>query len=81
MMELSQLKRKVSMNENLYTTLAQQSAQMSLNEQLQASQGRIIDSADRPSAPVIPNKPKIILIGFALGLMLPVGFLFIVKYL
>ena len=77
MMELAQLKRKVSMNENLYTTLAQQSAQMSLNEQLQASQGRIIDSADRPSAPVIPNKPKIILIGFALGLMFPVGFLFI----
>lgn len=77
MMALARLKRKVQMNESLYTTLSQQSTQMTLNEQLQSSQGRIIDSATRPTDPVIPNKPLIILIGFALGLMLPVGYLFI----
>ncbi len=76
MMELARLKRKVQLNQDLYTTLSQQAAQMALDEQLQSSQGRIIDSATRPVDPIIPNKPVIILIGFAIGLILPVGYLF-----
>ena len=77
MMELARLKRKVQMNQDLYTTLSQQSAQMTLNEQLQSSQGHIIDSASRPISPIIPNKPLIIVIGLFMGLMFPVGFLFV----
>ena len=77
MIQLARLKRKVSMNEQLYTTIAQQASEMALWEQTQSGLGQVVDYGNLPSKPVKPQKELIVFISFILGFLLPIGFLLI----
>lgn len=76
MIELAGLKRDVTINEELFLTVSKQFAEMSLWEQTQFGMGRIVDNGLVPEQPVDPNKKLYVLVGFLLGGILGVGFIF-----
>lgn len=76
MLELARLRRDVQINEQLYSTISNQFAETQLWEQTQYGSGRTIDYGAVPVNPVSPNKTLHILIGFLLGGVLSVGFVF-----
>jgi capsular exopolysaccharide synthesis family protein len=77
MIELARLKRDVKINEELYLTVSQQYAEMSLWKQTQFGLGRPLDDGYIPEAPVKPNKKLYLLVGFILGGILGVGYIFV----
>lgn len=77
MLELARLKRDLQVNEQLYLTIAKQSAEMALWEQTQSGLARIVDTGYLPTIPVKPKKKLIVLIGLLLGGALSVGVVFI----
>ncbi|HKJ46730.1 MAG TPA: polysaccharide biosynthesis tyrosine autokinase [Balneolales bacterium] len=77
MIQLARLKRKVSMNEQLYTTIAQQASEIALWEQTQSGLGQVVDYGNLPIKPVKPQKELIVFISFILGFLIPIGFLLI----
>lgn len=77
MIELARLKRDVTINEELFLTVSKQYAEMSLWEQTQFGLGRPVDDGYIPEQPVKPNKKLYVLVGFILGGILSVGFIFI----
>jgi len=77
MITLARLKRDLLVNEQLYLTLAKQSAEMALWEQTQSGLARIVDTAFLPEWPVKPKKKLVVLIGLILGLALSTGFVFV----
>lgn len=76
MIELARLKRDVTINEELFLTVSKQFAEMSLWEQTRFGLGRPVDDAFVPQKPVKPNKKLYILIGFIMGGIISVGFIF-----
>ncbi len=74
---LARLKRDVRINEELYLLVSNQYAEMSLWERTQFGMGRPLDYAIVPKSPIKPNKKLWVLIGFLLGGILGVGFIFI----
>ncbi len=76
MIQLARKKRDVQINEQLYLSLAQQSTEMGLYEKTQRGYGQVIDYAEIPGGPVKPQKELILLLGFILGFIFPVGFVF-----
>lgn len=77
MIELARLKRDVTINEELYLTVSKQYAEMSLWEQTQFGLGRPVDQGYVPEEPVKPNKKLYVLVGFILGGILSVGYIFV----
>ena len=77
MITLARLKREVEINEKLYLTVSQQYAEMSLWKQTQFGLGRAVDQGYIPENPVKPNKKLYLLVGFILGGILSVGFIFV----
>ncbi|NGP75934.1 polysaccharide biosynthesis tyrosine autokinase [Balneolaceae bacterium YR4-1] len=77
MIELARLKRDVTINEELYLTVSKQFAEMSLWEQTQFGLGRPVDDGFIPEDPVQPNKKLYVLVGFILGGILSVGYIFV----
>jgi len=77
MIELARLQRDRQVNEQLYSTISQQFTQTSLWEQTQFGAGRPLDYAQTPGAPSGPNRNRYIMIGFLLGGILSVGFVFV----
>ncbi|MDX1639309.1 MAG: polysaccharide biosynthesis tyrosine autokinase [Balneolaceae bacterium] len=77
MIELARLKRDVTINEELYLTVSKQYAEMSLWEQTQFGLGKPVDSGYVPEEPVKPNKKLYVLVGFILGGILSVGYIFV----
>lgn len=75
--ELARLKRDVKINEELYLLVSNQYAEMSLWERTQFGMGRPLDYAIVPHNPIKPQKKLWVLIGFLLGGILGVGFIFI----
>ena len=76
MIELARLKRDVTINEELFLTVSKQFAEMSLWEQTQFGLGRPVDEGYIPEDPVKPNKKLYVLVGFLIGGVLSVGFIF-----
>lgn len=76
MIELARHKRDVKINEELYLTVSQQFAEMSLWKQTQFGLGRPVDGGFIPGKPVKPNKILYVLVGFILGGILSVGYIF-----
>ena len=76
MIELARLKRDVTINEELYLTVSQQYAEMSLWKQTQFGLGRQVDSGYIPESPVKPDKLLYLLIGFLVGGVLSVSYIF-----
>jgi len=76
MMGLARLQRNVKINEQLYVTVSQQYAEMSLWQQTQFGKGQLVDEGYIPEVPVEPNTPLYLLVGFLLGSILGVGYVF-----
>lgn len=74
---LARLKRDVKINEELYLLVSNQFAEMSLWERTQFGMGRPLDYSVVPKNPIKPQKKLWVLIGFLLGGILGVGFIFI----
>lgn len=77
MIRLARLKRDVKINEELYLTVSQQFAEMSLWKETQFGLGRPVDTSFIPEDPVKPNKKLYLLVGFILGGILSVGYIFV----
>jgi len=77
MIRLARLKRDVKINEELYLKVSQQFAETSLWKQTQFGLGRRIDSGYVPEIPVKPNTKLYLLVGFILGGILSVGYIFV----
>src|SRR5699024_5585386 len=76
MIGLARRKRDVKINEELYLTVSKQYAEMSLWKQTQFGLGRQVDSGYIPQKPVEPNKKLYLLVGFVLGTIRSVGYVF-----
>jgi len=76
MLELARLRRDVQINEELYTTISNQYAETQLWEQTQYGSGRPIDFGQFPTSPSAPNKKLYLLIGFMIGGIMSIGFVF-----
>lgn len=75
--ELARLKREVKVNEEVYLIVYNQYSEMSLWERTQFGMGRPLDYAVTPEQPIKPQKKLWVVIGFLLGGILGVGFIFI----
>jgi capsular exopolysaccharide synthesis family protein len=75
--DFAQLKRDVKINEELFVTVSQQYAETALWEQTQFGLGRIVDSGFIPKEPIKPNKTLYVLVGFILGGILSVSYIFV----
>jgi len=78
MVQLAQLRREVEMNEQLYLDVSRHYADMSTWKETQYGNGRIVDLATIPGAPISPNKVIILVMGIMLAGMI-VGFIIFVK--
>ncbi|MEX0610406.1 MAG: polysaccharide biosynthesis tyrosine autokinase [Balneolaceae bacterium] len=74
---LARLKRDVSINEQLYLLVSNQFAEMSLWEKTQFGMGRPLDYAIVPLTPIKPQKRLWVVIGFLLGGIFGVAYIFI----
>jgi capsular exopolysaccharide synthesis family protein len=76
MIELARLERDMRVNDQLYATISQNYTQTTLWEQTQFGAGRPLDYGLTPGGPSGPNRTRYIMIGFLLGGILSVGFVF-----
>jgi capsular exopolysaccharide synthesis family protein len=76
MMGLARLQRNVKINEQLYITVSQQYAEMSLWQQTQFGKGQLVDEGYIPEVPVEPKTPLYLLVGLVLGGILGIGYVF-----
>ena len=74
---LARLKRVVRINEELYLLVSNQYAEMSLWERTQFGMGRPLDYAIVPNTPIKPNRKLWVLIGFMMGGVAGIGFIFV----
>lgn len=77
MVDMARLQREMKVNEQLYLTVAQQSAELGVWEQTQMGFGQVVDYSIEPLLPIRPRKTLLILIGFMLGGMAGVGYAFL----
>ena len=81
MIRLARLEREVNIAEELFMTISKQTAETALWEQTQFGLGREIDSAYFPGAPVKPKKKLFIIVGFLLGGIVSIGWIFLKEQL
>lgn len=77
MTDLARLKRTVAIYEQMYITVSGQLQEMSLWKQTQFGQGQLVDSGYVPGIPIEPNTNLYLLVGFVLGGILGVGYVFV----
>ncbi len=77
MVELARLQRNMKVNEQLYLTISQQSAELAVWEQTQMGYGRVVDYSVLPFEPVSPRTRLLLLLGFVLGGVAGLGFVFL----
>lgn len=70
MTQLAQLQRDLEMQEQLYLDVSRRYADMSTWKETQYGNGRIIDLATVPGAPISPNKIMILVMGIVLSGMI-----------
>jgi tyrosine-protein kinase Etk/Wzc len=80
-LELAKRMRVNQVNSELYTFLLQKQQEASIAEASTLSAATVIDKAVAPVKPVKPDKKKNLALGFALGLMLGVGVIFLLDYM
>ena len=79
--ELSRLNRNVRVNEEMYLQVTGQLSEMSLWEKTQFGLGRPLDYAEPSKKPIKPKKKVITIIGFLLGGIFGVVFIFLKEML
>lgn len=78
MIQLAQLQRDMEMQEQLYLDVSRRYADMSTWKETQYGNGRIIDLATVPGAPISPNKILIMMMGIVLSGMIA-GIIIVVR--
>jgi tyrosine-protein kinase Etk/Wzc len=79
--DLARLTRVSNVNAGIYTFLLQKHEEARLARAATVSNIQIVDSAITPGAPLKPDKPKNLLLGFLVGCLLGVGLAFFLEYL
>lgn len=75
------LRKDVETANVLYTEFLQKTNQSKIQEHEQHNNTKMIDPPQVPIAPVAPNRPRTILIGFLVSLLAGVGLVFFLEYL
>ncbi len=75
------LKKNVDIANSLYTEFLQKTNQAKIQEHEQHSDTKMIDPPQVPVSPIAPNRPRTILIGFAVSLLAGVGLALFLEYL
>ncbi|TDD95077.1 GumC family protein [Flavobacterium cellulosilyticum] len=75
---LRSIERQQNLKESLYLLLLQKKEEASINVAVTVPNTKIIDYAITNNAPVSPQRTKIYLVAFLLGLVFPLGILFLV---
>ncbi len=74
--QFNQLKHDVDSERQIYDTLMQHVREAGLLSMIRTSPVRIVDKADSPRAPFSPNRPVSAIVGFLLGSLCGLGFVF-----
>ncbi len=77
MVEMARLQRNMKVNEQLFLTISMQSAELAVWEQTQMGFGRVVDYSVLPFEPVSPRTKLLLLVGFVLGGMGGLGYVFL----
>ena len=75
------LQRNVETNQKLYDILLSKVQESSLIEDIDISNIRIVERAELPRAPIIPNKQRNLLMGLVFGLVSAIGLILFLEYL
>ncbi|OGL38683.1 MAG: hypothetical protein A2042_06075 [Candidatus Schekmanbacteria bacterium GWA2_38_11] len=75
------LDREVQINRNLYDYLLKRAGEINVTGSMRFSNISLVDKATIPKEPVAPNKPKNIILGALVGLILGTGLAFFLEYL
>lgn len=75
------LQRNVETNQKLYDILLAKVQESSLIEDIDVSNIRIVERAELPRSPIIPNKSRNLLMGFVFGLVSAIGLVLFLEYL
>ena len=75
------LKREVEVNKDLYNSLLQRSREVGVTSGLKAGNVAIIETAEVPRTPALPDKRRTILLGAMIGLLLGIGLVFFREYM
>ena len=79
--DLARLTRVSNVNAGIYTFLLQKHEEARIAKATTVSNINIVDPAITPIAPIKPDKPKNLLMGFLVGCMLGIGLAFFQEYL
>jgi uncharacterized protein involved in exopolysaccharide biosynthesis/Mrp family chromosome partitioning ATPase len=79
--ELTRLERQARVHEQTYMALLTKSGDLQLLKEMKTSGLDIIKEAALPQSPISPQKKKILIFGLISGLVLGVGFAFLLEYL
>jgi tyrosine-protein kinase Etk/Wzc len=79
--DLARLTRVSNVNAGIYTFLLQKHEEARIAKATTVSNINIVDPAITPIAPIKPDKPKNLLLGFLVGCMLGIGLAFFQEYL
>jgi succinoglycan biosynthesis transport protein ExoP len=72
-LELGILQREAQSNRQIYDMLLQRARETNIAREIKPTQARILDAADVPQAPILPNTRQNLLIALLAGLMMAVG--------
>ena len=75
------LQRNVETNQKLYDILLSKVQESSLIEDIDISNIRIVERAELPRGPIIPNKQRNLLMGLVFGLVSAIGLILFLEYL
>ena len=81
MVKYNILKREVDVNRDLYNTMLQRWKEVGIASGVKASNVSFVEKAMIPLVPILPNKPRTILMGAVLGLFLGIGLVFFLEYM
>ena len=79
--EYGVLQRDVATNKQIYEGLLQRAKEAGISGDLKAGNVRVVDVAEVPRGPVLPNHRSDLTFGFAAGLVLAIGFALALEYL
>lgn len=78
--QLAQLTRDKEVNQKIYMMLSEKLEEAKISEAENITEIRIIDKAELPKFPILPNKKLNLAIGLILGLIVGVGLAFLLEY-
>lgn len=81
MVQYNMLKKEVESSQEVYTSVLGRAKETGIEEQLQASNIRIVDPARPPEAPIKPQKQRDIFLSIVFSLFCGIGLSFFLEYL